>query len=242
MHETFLRHLRALLPLTNISQEFNSNQVVAYSLQELNRLNIPFTVDVFGNSTCSRGKQAIVAHTDSVDDGSSYRGLQEIEEGPLRWVNLTAERPMGADDKIGVAIALTLAEFLPDLSVWLLADEEVGLLGAQHFDAPSVTLAVECDRQGNGEAPEMAIKIENTWLCSPEFARRASTVLPHRKVVAGGATDVLPLVQLGLAMNAVNLSCGYYLPHQRDEFIVIPEALEALEDALTLLRTFRESS
>jgi hypothetical protein len=49
---------------------------------------------------------------------------------------------------------------------------------------------------------------------------------------------VIELVHSAQCNNAINLSCGYYRPHSRKEYIVLAHAIQALLDAENVLCNF----
>lgn len=232
------RHLEAILPLRNASRSGEQNAVVQYIKGVLDAMGRPYTTDTAFNIYVAPlalpegwSLRGIVGHTDSV----MQHGGEDIE--PITYENgiyrsLNGKRPIGGDDKVGVAIALTLAEFLPWLSAIFPADEEVGCVGASQMDLPKHYLMVECDRRG-GE--DIVTEIGATDMLSMEARKVALSLLPHRKATYGLFTDVLAFRTRGLTDHATNLSCGYYAPHSCEERIVFAQTFQTLIDAATLL-------
>ena len=242
---TFRRHLAALLPLRNPTGEPQRNAVMAYIAAELEACGRTLWRDGDDNiaapphdSERARGPEVfrrelrgVVAHTDSV----SGRQGEDVEPvynlgGVFRSFN--RRRPMGGDDKVGVAVALTVARFAPYASCLFPADEEIGCAGSEQLACDVHDLLIECDRRG---ASDLVGEIGGVDICSARCLRTAEALLPHRTPVGGGMTDVLRLVQRGLARNAFNMSCGYFDPHTSAETVVVAFAEQALRDTWTLL-------
>lgn len=230
----FCRILRDLLPLRNPTGVRNT-AVEAYCFDYLRGINRTPVVDQHGNILSLVGPYATVAHTDSViqsfgDDREAYIW----DRGTVRSRN--RKRPIGADDKVGLAVSLTLATTHPEFSCLLFADEEAGGVGSSKVVLPfQLELAVQCDRRG---ANDLASTIYGRWLTSEAGEEYLLKRAPHREIVDGGLTDVLMLSERGLARHACNLSCGYYLPHSPEEYIVLTHAYQALLDAESILTGF----
>lgn len=230
----FHRHLKHILPMRAPSS-VPFHAVTAYAITELAAMgrSVEKTEqgDIYAPPTLEMGAlRGIVAHTDAV----AQEGGEEIEpimwQGGLVW-SRNRKRPIGGDDKVGVAIALTLAAFHPDISVVLPADEEIGCLGSGRMVFPKHDLLVQCDRKGSFDL------VDRVWgsIASIEASRTAKRILPHRNDVNGLSTDVATFSERGLCKNAFNMSCGYFNPHSKDEFVVFNIAFQALLDAEALL-------
>lgn len=242
--EALRGHLEALLPLRNPSCAPERNGVIAYAdaaLRAMGRrprrdthdnLHAPPTGGAVG------GRRAVVAHTDSVfqEYGEDREPFEVSSDGVYR--SRRFRRPLGGDDKCGVAVALTLAARLPEVGCILTADEEVGYVGALSLEGPRHDLLVQCDRRGGGQMVHTMRLTQDVEVrvLSPEAEAAARLLLPHRASVAGGGTDAGVLLARGLARNAVNLATGYVDPHTRGEFVVWADVVRALHDAAVLLR------
>lgn len=235
--QLFEHHLFNILPLYNVSEtSVKDNLVIQYSYETLARLGKKPRIDkhknVIADGSISR---AMVAHTDSVGHFDRYAVKQAIRYSPKPGIiyNRTGRRPMGADDKVGVAIALAMAEIMPELAIWLPSDEEIGCVGSHALqDIEPVDFALQFDRRN---AVDLVSSIGVTKLASRQTINQALKILPHRKEVSGMSTDVGVLVRREAAMCAFNMSCGYYLPHDQREYIVYAEAIQSMMDAVRLM-------
>jgi hypothetical protein len=232
--ETFRKHLLTLLPMRAPSYK-RGTDVEEYIASQLTKIGrVPY-FDKHGNILDIVGDRAIVAHTDAVDQkgGKRYEPVI-VQNGIIR--SRRGLRPIGGDDKVGIAVALTIAAVYPEISVCMFADEEVGCRGSYSVKLPKVLdLAVQCDRNGCND-------VVYDTVCGPIASLEAEceieNILPHRVATVGSITDVIELVQSAQCNNAINLSCGYYQPHSRKEYIVLAHAIQALLDAENVLCNF----
>src|SRR5690606_6151417 len=54
----------------------------------------------------------------------------------------------------------------------------------------------------------------------------------------GLMTDVMALKENGLDVSAINVACGYYRPHQDDEFVSVTDVFICLEMVLEIINTY----
>lgn len=243
MRATLKRHLDGLLPLRNPSRQIEKNLVIPYVLEELRKLNRDWIVDKHNNiislpkpelNVGNDELRGVVAHTDSV---LQYGG-EDIEE--VLFFNNTYRsrrgyRPIGGDDKVGVAIGLSIAKYLPHIALLFPSDEEVGCVGSSQLVLPEgvqFDLAVQNDRKG---CNDLVTRISGMEIASKEVEKSATMLLPHREVVSGMMTDMEELAINKITRNGFNLSCGYYNPHSSAEIVVLSHAIQALEDTYTLI-------
>lgn len=237
--QIFERHLFNILPLYSVSHEVGfNNKVIEYAWNYLDSIGRKCDFDKKSNiwsigNDENLSKRVIVAHTDTVGVHDTHKRQQRIlynEETDVIY-NASGFRPMGGDDKVGVAVALAIAEVYPEYSILLTSDEEVGCIGANHYDGPEFTFGVQCDRRGCNDL------INSVFgdIASEKTTNAAKQLLPHRVVMDGMTTDVGSLVSRGKIKCAFNMSCGYYNPHEVSEYIILAEAMLACNDALTLM-------
>lgn len=239
-YPTVMRHLRNIVPMRNphgtwnAVQEYCTDNLPGYDIdRHRNIMRIP-NLNTSNLNLNTKVRLAIVGHTDSVyqDGNKSGKDKEPFTEVGGIISSRHNKRPIGGDDKVGVAIALTIGNLLPHVSVILPADEEIGCVGSSQIDIPYHDLMIQCDRRG---ASDLVTTAYGSEIASDECARLASHLLPHRKEVDGMLTDVLTLTERGLCGNAFNLSCGYYDPHTAHEFIVLSQVWQAFLDVWTLL-------
>lgn len=233
--ESAVMHLMELLPLYSVSRSDAENQAIWYSVGVLEKLGREANLDKHWNIISpGTGNRAVVAHTDTVGSIDATAKKQSIRYNSSTGIiyNRSGFRAMGGDDKVGMAFALAIAEHIPETHVWLVANEEIGLLGSRAIEpGVKVDLAVQLDRRGSYA---LVTRITGP-LCGWKTEKAAKALLPHRKDVNGGMTDVMALVDRDIAKTAFNMSCGYFNPHGSDEFIVMSLAIQSFIDGLVLL-------
>ncbi len=176
-----------------------------------------------------------VAHMDTVHDiipRSSYRVIRDRRDGSYFGWNATKGEAtgIGGDDKIGIFIALEMLRDLPYAKVAFFADEEFGCIGSYEADISwfaDVSCVIECDRRGNSDIVRW---ISDRTLYGDDFAHTIAPALrDHRYTETIGAmTDVLALSKQGLAVCSMNMSCGYYFPHDDDTYVAPNDVARAL--------------
>ena len=154
--------------------------------------------------------------------------LDTVHEQPVRDICISADKNIlmspqgiGGDDRCGV-FALVKIYQSAQIKPWLLftCDEEVGGLGAKQFclahkqrqlptELDDLKFLIELDRKSSRDA--VFYRCDN-----PDFKAYISG--KGFKFAQGSFSDIsLIAPELGIA--AVNLSCGYYAPHTRHEYI-----------------------
>lgn len=132
---------------------------------------------------------------------------------------------VGADDKNGILIALEALKKYDSLKVVFFKEEETGCRGSSACELSffeDCRFVIQCDRRGNSD---LITSIGCTDLCSEQFIRDIDPEKSGYKEEQGMMTDIETLKERGLAVSAVNISCGYYNPHT-DEEITVKRDLE----------------
>lgn len=248
----FKTHLMALLPLYAVSHSGDRNQTIQYIEKFLTDKHPErkWRKDRLGNivvmpvgreaDSVDTIRRAMVAHTDTVP--GQGRDTETILYNPVVDIiyNKDKTRPMGGDDKVGVAACLAVMPYRPSWAIYLVADEEVGCVGSRQVDIPDTMIACQLDRRGSDEITET---ISGT-LCYTKKTKAAINEIikefPDLKWASGAMTDVGTLVSRGKVRCGSNFACGYYNPHSSDEFIRYIEAQNALRYAVTILDTVKD--
>lgn len=201
------------------------------------KTNVPgiaIETDKMGNLYVRKGEAdsypCIVAHTDQVQKTHS-KDFQAIETEDIIFgfsLNHRQQEGLGADDKVGIWIALRCLKKFDTLKAAFFVQEERGCIGSsqcemQFFD--DCKYVIQCDRR-NGN--DLITNIGWTELCSQKFIQDLEAEKFGYKETQGAMTDVLQLKENGLKVSAINLSCGYYEPHTDQEFIMKAEVLNCL--------------
>ena len=188
-------------------------------------------VDSYGNllgeKKCGNGEGATVllsAHMDTVKGVLANRKLIE-----KNGVISSSEGALGADDRAGITIILTVLENLNKLGfngrikVAFSREEEIGCVGAEKIDKnwyAGTDLAIVVDRKGNRDIVAgcgMAFCSNSVGFFMEDVANMAD--MSDWKCVEGGISDAMTFSTNGI--NSVNLSAGYRNEHTSKEFVVL---------------------
>lgn len=191
----------------------------------------------------------INAHMDTVFEfGKNRKIYREIEHGEdILWTN---DKCLGADDRAGLEIVLSLMEdfgdttsviysqFYGTLIAWITVDEETGCIGAEKLSKETklfedLDMSITFDRRNKRD-----IVVRNAWqdFCdasySDVFVKASHLLGMDYKPVTGGISDAMVSSESGV--NSVNLSVGYDNEHSSSETI----DLNAFYDTYKLARQF----
>lgn len=200
--------------------------------------NVPgatIVTDQIGNIYVKKGNAetypCIASHIDQVQKTHS-KDFQAMETDDIIFgfsLSHRQQEGVGADDKCGIWIALKCLKKFDTLKAVFFVQEEIGCRGSakadmQFFD--DCRYVIQCDRR-NGT--DLITNIGGwTELCSEDFVNALGADKFGYKQAKGMITDVGQLKENGLAISAINLSCGYYEPHTDHEFVMKAEVLNCL--------------
>jgi len=130
--ERILEHFKAIVKIPRCSYHADSMKEFIKTFAQ--KWHFDVHEDAVGNLLCSKGKPTIClqGHYDMVCIGDAPH-IELIEEGTLLKAKHST---LGADNGMGIAIMLWAMEHNDNLECLFTADEEVGLIGAMHFDYP----------------------------------------------------------------------------------------------------------
>lgn len=247
--ELFFYHLQKLLPIHAPSLAGKDNGVVHYILEQAKLLGRPTTVDSNFNVIVhpklhipdAQVRRAIVAHTDHVGGSKhpagSTQSIKYCKELDC-FYNEDQHYPMGGDDKVGVAAALTAITDRDWLSAYFPIDEEIGCVGSNSMTIPETLFAVQLDRRGE---KEITSSISGQTCFTKKTTDAINLLKPaDLKWVSGATTDMGAFLRRGLIHCGCNFACGYYNPHQDSEFIIFEEAWETYSNAVKLLDELKD--
>ena len=223
-----MMNIQRLIDILSIQSESRGQfRMFAYIIRTVKILKIPFYVKD-GNIYITKGKAStyptMVAHMDTVHKKVKDLTVVLVKEC-LTAINAEtmAQTGIGGDDKVGVFLALEALRKFKNIKVAFFKDEEIGCVGSykadmQFFD--NSTFVLQCDRRGHEDVITSA---SGTPLCSIEFQDALRPIMARYgyKFTTGMMTDVMALKESGLKFSAINMSCGYYNPHCKDEFVSI---------------------
>lgn len=235
--------LTQLLYIYGISGQ--EERVQKYLLRELSELNSEFVKqDKYGNihamfkvGTGVGATLHLNSHMDTVRDVKEDKYIRN-DNGVFTAVLPDGTRGiLGADDRAGIAIILTILNFPPKfdgmIKVSFYREEEIGCVGSSNSDLgflEDVDFSMTFDRHGSSDI------VAGTWgrpFCCNEVGNWLEGLAKKEnykfKMVEGGLSDAYTVSENGI--NAINLSVGYYNEHTAREYLVFKELYTSLEFA-----------
>lgn len=168
----------------------------------------------------------LVAHMDTVHDALPDKIFYDKAKD-----SVFAPNGIGGDDRCGIYMIFEVLKRF-NCSVLFTEDEEIGCIGAHKFvESGAITMVstpnyiIEFDRKGSKDA--VFYDCDNPDFedfITKEFFKTATGIFSDISVVAPA---------LGCA--AVNLSCGYYNPHTKSEYVVMSEMETVIKEACKIL-------
>ena len=185
--------------------------------------------DTHGNLLIIKGESdtypCLAAHMDQVQSVHSkdFR-VVEIEGDVIGWSPKCHERQgLGADDKNGIFICLELLRKFDVMKVAFFVGEETGCIGSSKVDLgffKDCRFIIQPDRKGSGD---LITSMFCGDVCSEKFCEAIGYKEYGYKQDIGTVTDVGELVERGVGISCLNLSCGYYEAHSDVEYTVLSE-------------------
>jgi hypothetical protein len=232
------------------SETFKTDDMMLEIMSQLDMIpGVKYKQDVYGNMYAWKGKASkdetypiFVCHTDTVHPiKESY---QVIRSKQGHYFAVTEEKGdpaitgIGGDDKCGIIACIELLWKLKRVKCAFFLDEERGCKGSAAGDLEFFNdgrFAIQVDRKGNGDIITTG---SGTELCSDDFKKLLNGLgeVYNYKSTTGASTDVVKLKERGLKISSVNLSCGYYNPHCKTEFIDERDFLNCLEFCIAISR------
>lgn len=167
----------------------------------------------------------LVAHMDVIHE----KQCVEIKDENGK---LSSPQGIGGDDRCGVYMIMNIVKELR-CPVLLTEDEEKGGVGARKFSTSKyigsidVNYMLEFDRRGSNDAVY--------YSCDNKEFKQFVEENSGMKEAYGSYTDISTLMPItGIA--GVNFSCGYYNPHQTNEYVMFDEMLDVIEAAKILIK------
>lgn len=202
--------------------------------------------DIYGNVFITKGYAdsypCLAAHLDQVQDDHSKDF--EVLEGKDVVFGYSAkarqQQGLGADDKNGIWIALECLREFSELKVVFFVGEEVGCQGSGKCDLKFFSdcrYIIEPDRM-NGH--DLITSMMCGAVCSKEFVEALGADMYGYKEARGSITDVGELVERGVGISCLNVSCGYYCAHTDEEFTVLSELQNCLDFVCHIIDTLTD--
>ena len=172
----------------------------------------------------------LVAHMDTV-----HKELPKTFEYNTVLGSLSSPEGIGADDRCGVYMILEVIKHY-NCSVLFCEDEEIGGIGAEKFVKTKLAkqlefnYMIEFDRKGHNDA----VFYDCDNLEFEEFITKG-----YFETAYGTFSDISILAP-ALKCAAVNLSCGYYNAHSKNEFVIMSEMEKSIGEACIILERTTE--
>lgn len=199
--------------------------------------NLEFEIDSYCNIFITKNTNnpdyfiGVIAHTDCVKPHPNK--AIKIKNGKIFGRNPVTGKQigLGADDTVGICIALQLLKELPDLKVCFTTEEEVGFCGADVAAENinffhDVSYLMQADRHGGSD---LITYTNGIYSASEEWLQKVTPIMAKYKYKEeyGIGTDV-GILSEKLELSGVNISCGYHSEHTDFEYMVISEIQNCL--------------
>lgn len=191
------------------------------------------------NTTNQKWVSCIIAHQDMVLAGPGPRTMS-IRNGQIRGFQKGTGVPcnLGADDGLGVCIALQLLTILPDIKVIFTTQEEVGGIGAIRACSNreffrNINFFIQADRRGSSD---LITHTNGINVATKEFIADISDLMIkyNYTINSGTFTDVGIFVET-FSIVGVNISVGYVHEHSSSEYTVIEHTENCLNFIYSIL-------
>ena len=244
-----LKNLYKILSPSKQGGEYKLREFIQNYINSLNDSNIKTHKDSMGNFFVEKMDSedefkreyvpCIVAHLDQVQSfhPSDFKVIIKSNKA-YGWSPSLQERcGLGADDKNGIFIALECLRCFRGIKLAFFVQEETGGLGSNYADLSffkDVAYIIQPDRRGS---KDLITNIAETPVCSQEFMEKITSINHYGYEQARGIfTDILNLVERGVGVSCVNLSCGYYSPHTDEEYTLLKDLETCLKYVKRIIR------
>lgn len=187
-----------------------------------------------------KDKICLTAHMDTVHKNKIKTFVEERGEN----IKISSPQGIGGDDRCGIYMILEILErtnFRP--TILFCEDEEIGLVGSRKFtntkfikDLSKMFYLIELDRKGNNDLVFYGDTNE-------EFHKYLEDLTGYS--TAWGSCSDISNLSPACKVASVNISCGYYNQHTKDEFVILEEmeysigiVIKMIKDALKNKKQF----
>ncbi len=208
--------------------------------------NVELVTDPYGNLLCTKGDSktypCLASHIDQVQHVHS-KDFEVVSNGEVCFGYSHKSREqqgLGADDKNGIFICLECLKTFDVLKVAFFVGEEVGCVGSHAVSLDFFSdcrFIIEPDRRGGSD---LITSMFVGKVCSDEFIKAIGAPDYGYSEERGSITDVGTLVDRGVGISCLNLSCGYYCAHTDEEFTVLSELQNCLDFVMHVINDCRE--
>lgn len=223
-----LKLVKELFAVKATSNEF---RMARFIVNYVEQLGLTWDMDNSGNIYVTKGKgtyPTYLSHIDTVHTYPSGYNIVVSEGKVYAFDDKTNQVGCGGDDKCGIFVCLMLLETLENVKVVFCSQEESGCQGSMEADISffnDSTFLCGIDRWGNSD---VVTNYAGDTTVSKNFL---SDIQPFMNKYgytqnSGMMTDVF-IIQEGVQLSCINLSCGYYQHHTSAEWVDIDEMWKA---------------
>lgn len=253
-----LNRLTSLLSIPSVT--YDEWDMVMFLCNELDDMDMDYVVDDDGNILVTKGSgdkmPLICAHIDTVHSKTKINIKEEFLPrtscyGQRYDQNETLlclkgyddngrETGCGGDDKCGVYVCLELLKRIDNIKVAFFVSEEVGCIGSSRCDEEffkNVEYIISYDGPGNQLVTEICNGVR-IFDRDSNFFRIVSNTFEEvdYKPLYGSHpyTDVY-MLKKRFGIDGINLSCGYYNMHSKNEYVCVDDINKAINTGLRLV-------
>ena len=202
--------------------------------------------DSVGNVFVTKGQAesypCVAAHLDQVQRNHS-KDFEIIEGKDVVFgysAKSRATQGLGADDKNGIFVCLECLKKYDTIKAAFFVGEEIGCVGSSACDLSFFSdcrYIIQPDRM-NGHDLITSMAVGD--VCSKAFINALDASAYGYKEAHGSITDVGTLVERGVGISCLNVSCGYYEAHTDREFTVLSELQNCLDFVCHIIETLTD--
>lgn len=200
--------------------------------KELDKLNISYSIDNFGNIIAVKGKKlysCFCCHLDTVHIYKNGFTLMHSKEGERDyfWARDKDKKRIGVggDDKNGIFVCLYLLERIDNIKVIFFSQEESGGIGSSNID---INIFSDCKFLGSVDrwnGHDFINKYSGDFTISNDLKKAILPILNKYDYSfnSGLFTDSFNVMERDVNISCFNVSCGYYSHHSDSEYIDLNE-------------------
>lgn len=228
-----LSHFKDLIELYKIPTHTDSTEIKKKMAEYIPDYEWTFDSagNMYGSHPDSTSKVVLSSHLDMVHTGKDLKYVIN-SNGCLFGVDKDfSPTSLGADDKNGLWCIIQASKHKSKPHIVLFDKEECGRVGSQAcnrewFEDKDCCIVI--DRKGERQIIAGGIRGEYTSLLGPMFKQ----INPDWKFESGMSCDADSIKDI---IDVINISCGYYEAHTRDEYTILSELEETLSAILKFL-------
>lgn len=196
--------------------------------------------NIYVTKGCAAVSPCVAAHIDSVH---AIQPINIVEDGGrlIGFSDKNERIGIGGDDKAGVFVCLSLLHRFANIRAVFFATEECGMIGARNadplfFNGVGYVMEFDCPSRNMMSYTSSGVRL---FANDGDFIKSA-----YPSLMAHGTklwqnhpyTDVMT-IRKRFPISCLNLSCGYYNWHMRDEFVLWSDVELAVAQGADLVRT-----